>query len=174
MDGEVACAETEFSAGDEELLAFMDAWGRPAFEAAKTLLCLARDVLRDQDDLAKRHLAVLYQRVCDEADYAYSLAFNATKGLDGLPEPQAAVGDFNQRYQAMVTLIGAGFEHAVLDVDSFWYQEWYASDARFMDELRRMAAHPGRSALARTLGQRDSTRVYGTNFLRRGREASFG
>jgi hypothetical protein len=151
MDSEVTRAETEPSAGDEELLAFMDAWGLPAFEAAKTLLRLARDALRDQDDLAKRHLAVLYQRVYDEADRAYSLAFNATKGLDGSPEPQAAVGDFHRHYQAMVTWIGAGFEHAVLDADSFWYREWYASDARFMDELRRMAAHLGRSALRENL-----------------------
>ncbi len=157
MDGEVTPAEKEPSAGDEELLTFMDAWGRPAFEAARTLLCLARDALRGQEELAKRELAILYQLVCNEADRAYSLAFNATAGLDGSPKPQAAVGDFYRSYQGMVTLIGKGFEHAVLDRDSFWYREWYASDARFMDQLRQTAAHPGRSAL------RENFRAAGVN-----------
>jgi predicted nucleotide-binding protein len=144
-------AQTEPTAGDEELFTFMDAWARPAFEAAKTLLGLAKDALRGQDDLAKRDLAVLYQRVDDDADRAYSLAFNASEGLEGAPSPQAAVGDFHRHYQGMVTWIGKGCEHAVLDPDSFWYREWHESDTRFMDELRRTAAHPGRSALRENL-----------------------
>ncbi len=144
-------AQTEPTAGDEELFTFMDAWAQPVFEAAKTLLGLAMDALRGQDDLAKRDLAILYQRVYDDADRAYSLAFNAAKGLDGSPSPQAAVGDFHRHYQGMVTWIGKGFEHAVLDPDSFWYREWYESDARFMDELRQTAARPGRSALRENL-----------------------
>ncbi len=56
------------------------------------------------------------------------------------------MGDFHRDYQAMVRWIGKGFEHALLDPDSVGYREWYASDARFVDELRRTAAPPGRTA----------------------------
>lgn len=157
LSGMVTSVETELMAGDEALFTFMDAWARPAFEAARRLLGLARDALRGEDNLAKRDLAVLYQRVCDGADRAYSLAFNAVKGLDGSPVPQVAVGDFHREYQGMVTWISKGLDHAVLDPDSSWYQEWYASDARFMDELRQVAARPGRSAL------RDNLRAAGFN-----------
>jgi hypothetical protein len=151
ISGMVTTAETEPTAGDGELFTFMDAWARPVFEAAKMLLDLAMNVLRGQDDLVKRDLAVLYQRVYDDAGRAYLLAFNAARGLDGSPAPQAAVGEFHRHYQAMVTWISKGFEHAVLDPDSIWYREWYASDARFIHELRQMAAHPGRSALRENL-----------------------
>lgn len=147
----IPSTQTEPTAGDEELFTFMDAWARPVFEAAKTLLDHAMNALHGQDDLAKRDLASVYQRVGDDAARAYSLAFNAAKGVDGSSSPQAAVGDFHRDYQAMVTWIGKGFEHAVLDPDSIGYREWYASDARFVDELRQVAARPGRSALRENL-----------------------
>lgn len=135
------------SRADSELLAFMDAWAQPAFEAARTLLQGARSTVSGSGDAILSDFAGVYQRTLDDAGAAYGGAMNIVRG-NASGDPMEAIGDFHYHYQSMRTWIQRGAtDLGAIDPESFWYREWRERDARLLDELRRLSADPKRRPL---------------------------
>lgn len=114
----------------EDLFSLLEAWAKPAFQAATTLVNKTRTTESVSEDLA-----VLCQKALDEANAAYSAAANAIVNRDG-SAPERAFGRLYRGYQGLSTYIARGVAQGALDTNELWYREWRDADKRFLTELR--------------------------------------
>ena len=131
---------------DAALYALFESWAKPAFETARQLLGDARDSLPLGDDLA-----VLIQRVLDDADRTFAAASNAIVSLDGADQ-EAALGDFYRQYQGMRTYMQRATQERLITAEVL-YGEWRRLDQRFLDELRLAIGNRDRETLRRRVNE---------------------